>query len=110
MTYNCAMVFIETTIFTRQVQELLSDEAYGQLQQHLTDNPESGDVIPDTHGLRKARWAADGRGKRGGVRVIYFHVSAASQMRMLLIYKKAAKDNLSPREKQMLRKLNQDWR
>jgi DNA-binding transcriptional regulator YiaG len=70
------MVFIETPVFTRQVQELLSDEAYSAFQWYLALNPGAGDVIRDTGGLRKVRWSVAGSGKRGGVRVIYFHIAA----------------------------------
>ena len=67
------MVFIESAVFTRQVRELLTDEEYGDLQWHLALHPKAGAAIQDTGGLRKVRWASDGSGKRGGVRVIYFH-------------------------------------
>jgi hypothetical protein len=103
------MVFIESAVFTKQVQELLTDENYGQLQAFLAENPEVGAVIQDTGGLRKMRWAVPGGGKSGGVRVIYFHVSAQAQCRMLLIYRKGVKDDLSAAERKALRKLNQDW-
>ena len=104
-----SMVFVEAAVFTRQVQELLTDENYGQFQAFLAENPEAGAVIQDTGGLRKVRWAVPGRGKSGGVRVIYFHVSAQAQCRLLLIYRKGVKDDLSAAEKKALRKLNQDW-
>jgi hypothetical protein len=103
------MVFIESAVFTRQVQELLTDEAYAQLQEHLALNPQAGPVIQDTGGLRKARWGVPGGGKRGGARVIYFHVSAQAQIRLLLIYAKGVKDDLSAAEKKTLRKLNANW-
>ena len=63
------MVFIETPLFTRQVQELLSDEGYSAFQWYLALNPKAGDLIQGTGGLRKVRWSAAGSGKRGGVRV-----------------------------------------
>lgn len=103
------MIFIESAVFTRQVRELLPDEAYAQLQEHLVLNPQSGDLIQGTGGLRKVRWTIPGAGKRGGVRVIYFHVSAQSQCRMLLIYRKGVKDDLTASEKKVLRKLNENW-
>ena len=59
--------------------------------------------------MRKIRWAAQGKGKLGGVRVIYFHVSARQQIRMLLIYRKGVKDDLSAAEKKVLRALNETW-
>ena len=103
------MVFIETPVFTRQVRELLSDEAYAAFQWHLAVNPRAGEVIQGTGGLRKVRWSAPGSGKRGGVRVIYFHVAAEAQVRLLLIYRKGVKDDLTVAEKRTLRRLNQDW-
>ena len=103
------MVFIETPVFTRQVQELLSDEAYSAFQWYMALNPQAGDVIQGTGGLRKVRWSVAGGGKRGGVRVIYFHVAAQAQVRLLLIYRKGVKDDLTAAEKRTLRRLNQDW-
>ena len=64
--------FVETNLFTRLVQEYLSDEAYSALQQALLADPEAGAVIPGSGGVRKLRWGVAGRGKRGGIRVIYF--------------------------------------
>jgi hypothetical protein len=58
---------------------------------------------------RLSRWAAGGGGKRGGVRVIYFHAMNQSQVRLLLIYRKGVKDDLSAAEKKILRKLNENW-
>ncbi len=72
-------------------------------------NPEAGDVIPGTGGLRKVRWSVAGGGKRGGVRVIYFHVAAQAEVRLLLIYRKGVKDDLTGAEKRALRRLNEDW-
>jgi len=103
------MVFIESAVFTRQVLELLSDETYAEFQRYLAQHPDAGDVIRDTGGLRKVRWQTDGGGKRGGVRVIYFHVSAQAQCRMLLIYRKGVKDDLTAAEKRTLRALNAGW-
>lgn len=103
------MIFTESVVFTRQVRELLSDELYADFQRYLAQCPEAGDVIRDTGGLRKVRWAMPGRGKSGGVRVIYYHVSEKKQVRLLLIYRKGLKDDLTPEEKQVLRKINQNW-
>ena len=55
------------------------------------------------------RWASGGSGKRGGVRVIYFHAANQNQVRLLLIYRKGVKDDLSAAEKKILRKLNEEW-
>lgn len=103
------MIFIETSVFTRQVGELLTDDEYFGFQVHLATNPLAGDVIQGTGGLRKVRVAAKGRGKRGGARVIYYYVSSAAQIRLLLIYAKGRKDDLSAAEKRTLRSLNERW-
>jgi hypothetical protein len=104
------MIFIETPIFTEDVKDLLSDEEYAALQQHLANEPDAGALITHTGGLRKVRWAAQSKGKSGGVRIIYYHVTAGAQIRMILIYKKGIKDSLSEAEKAVLRKLNERWR
>ena len=103
------MVFIETPIFTADVRALLGDDDYAALQQHLVVQPNAGAVIAGTGGLRKIRWTIAGRGKRGGTRVIYYHVVAQAQIRMILIYRKGIKDDLTPREKAELRKINSEW-
>lgn len=103
------MIFIETSVFTRQVQALLTDDEYADFQSALAVNPLAGDVIEGTSGLRKVRVAARGKGKRGGARVIYYYVSDAAQIRLLLIYAKGRKDDLSADEKRMLRSLNERW-
>lgn len=103
------MVFVESPIFTADVMELLSDEEYADLQQHLAQRPDAGALITQTGGLRKVRWRVEGGGKRGGVRVIYYHVAAQVQIRMILIYRKVIRDDLTPREKAVLRKMNAEW-
>ena len=66
------MEFVETPLFTRLVKKLLNDDEYRELQEVLIYRPDLGDVIQGTGGLRKIRWMRKGRGKRGGVRVIYY--------------------------------------
>jgi hypothetical protein len=109
LAHHAYMIFIETRVFTRQVAELLDDDEYAEFQMRLQGAPLSGDVIEGTGGLRKIRVAAKGRGKRGGARVIYFHVSSDQQIRLLLIYAKGVKDDLNAQEKSILRKLNEEW-
>ena len=109
LVYPLRVVFIESPIFTADVMELLSDEEYAALQEHLAHRPNAGDLITQTGGLRKVRWRAEGSGKRGGVRVIYYHVVAQAQIRMILIYRKGVKDDLTQREKAVLRKMNAEW-
>lgn len=103
------MIFIETPIFTEDVLTLLSDEEYREFQLYLAENPTAGDVIKETGGLRKVRWSSGGKGKRGGVRVIYYHKLSESQIRLLVIYKKGIKDDLSADERRALRALNERW-
>lgn len=85
--------FVETPLFTRLVGEYFTDQEYTALQIALAKNPELGDVIPGSGGVRKVRWGVHGRGKRGGVRVIYFVRSRQGLIWMLTIYaKNVAKD------------------
>ncbi len=63
----------------------------------------AGDIIQQTGGLRKVRWSSHGKGKRGGVRVIYYYVTYESQIRLLLIYKKGIQDDLTSDQKKILR-------
>jgi mRNA-degrading endonuclease RelE of RelBE toxin-antitoxin system len=86
--------FIETKLFTRLVQGYLSDDEYQELQKHLMDRPDAGDVIPRTGGVRKLRWRATGRGKRGGYRVIYFVRAEHGVIWMLTMYPKNVKDDI----------------
>jgi mRNA-degrading endonuclease RelE of RelBE toxin-antitoxin system len=88
MTYNSLLTFIETAIFTRLIDKYLSDDEYAALQQALVANPNAGDVIPGSGGVRKLRWSVAGRGKRGGIRVIYYLRSQQGQIWMLTVYAK----------------------
>lgn len=99
------MQFIETSIFTRQVTTLLSDNEYSQLQVALSAHPEAGAIIPQSGGLRKVRWSMSGRGKRGGVRAIYYWVTAQDQILMLFIYPKNEKDDLTKTQIKVLREI-----
>ena len=80
--------FIETRLFTRLVQAYLTDDDYARLQQALAANPELGEVVPETGGVRKMRWGIAGRGKRGGVRVIYFLRTRQEEIWLLTLYAK----------------------
>ena len=99
------MVIIETSVFTRQVLAYLSDEEYRQMQLALILRPDMGTVIPGSGGLRKTRWAIVGRGKRGGVRVIYYWVVVQDKILMLFMYPKNVQDDLTPDQLKVLRKL-----
>lgn len=99
------MVVIETTFFTRQIQRLLSDEEYRQLQADLVNHPDKGEIIQGSGGLRKTRWSAQGRGKRGGIRVIYYWVVKQDRILMLMAYAKNEQENLTPEQVKILRQI-----
>jgi len=96
------MVFKETSIFTRQVKQLLDAESYRLLQMKLVVDPEAGALIPGTGGLRKIRWQGSGRGKRGGVRAIYYWATRDDVVLMLLAYPKNERDDLTAKQKRVL--------
>lgn len=99
------MIIIETGVFTRQVRALLTDEEYRQLQLALVFHPEMGAIIPGSGGLRKVRWSLAGRGKRGGVRTIYYWAVKKDQILMLLMYAKNEQDNLTSEQLKVLRRI-----
>jgi mRNA-degrading endonuclease RelE of RelBE toxin-antitoxin system len=86
--------FIETNLFTKLAREYLSDEEYGHLQQALILDPEAGAVVRGSGGVRKIRWAAQGRGKRGGFRIVYFVRRPKDVIWMLTLYPKNVKDSI----------------
>jgi mRNA-degrading endonuclease RelE of RelBE toxin-antitoxin system len=95
MPYNVAVFsFIETELFTKLVKQYLSDESYSELQAELMANPSMGSVIRGSGGVRKIRWAAEGRGKRGGYRVIYFVRNEHGVIWMLTMYPKNVADSI----------------
>ena len=98
------LTFIETPVFTEFVTELLDDEDYQQMQEHLLIYPTAGNVIVGTAGCRKLRWRVSGRrgGKSGGMRVIYYFRSASDQIIFLLAYDHRSVDDLSPAQKKQL--------
>jgi mRNA-degrading endonuclease RelE of RelBE toxin-antitoxin system len=99
--------FRETSLFTRDITILLSDHEYAELQSTLVVNPEAGDLIKQTGGLRKLRWSHQrrGKGKRGGIRVIYYWYSSESLIYMLLAYSKEEQDDLSTAQVKSLMRL-----
>ena len=98
------MTFVETRLFTELVLDYLSDDEYAALQQSLVVNPEAGDVIPASGGVRKLRWGVAGRGKRGGLRVIYFLRRRNDEVWMLTLYAKNVADNIPAK---VLRKIKE---
>ena len=86
--------FIETRLFSRLVSEYLSDDEYAKLQQTLIEDPAAGDLIPGSGGIRKLRWKGSGRGKSGGVRVIYYAKTKQGEIWMLTLYAKNVYDDI----------------
>ena len=99
------MVIIETPLFSRLVYDYLGEDEYAALQWALTLHPELGTVIPGSGGLRKMRWAMPGKGKRGGLRVIYYWRNGAGEIWLLTLYSKNESANI-PRH--ILKKLKEE--
>ena len=99
------MEIVETTVFTRRVLKLLDAEEYRLLQQALAVRPDLGNIIPGSGGIRKIRWRTRLRGKRGGVRVIYYWAVTQETILMLFIYGKNERADLTPAQISMLRKI-----
>ena len=88
------ITFIETKLFTRLVQDYLADDSYRQLQSSLASDPEAGPLIPGSGGLRKFRWGISGRGKRGGLRIIYYVKRKQDEIWLLTLYPKNVAENI----------------
>jgi mRNA-degrading endonuclease RelE of RelBE toxin-antitoxin system len=99
------MTFIETPIFTRELRKFLQDEEYRTLQLALLLRPTQGNIIPGSSGLRKIRWGAKGKGKRGGCRIIYYWDISKETFYMLLAYQKSKQEDLTPEQLKILSKL-----
>jgi hypothetical protein len=97
--------FIEAPLFTQFLSGYLEDDQYRRLQLSLALDPEAGDVMPRTGGCRKLRWAdrRRGKGKRGGLRVVYFYLVKDRQIWLLTLYDKDEVIDLSAREKRLLK-------
>ena len=94
LPYNDFMEFIETSLFTRLIYEYLTDDEYLGLKGFLVKYPESGNVVPGSGGVRKLRWGTLAKGKRGGVRVIYYFRKRNNEVWMLTIYGKNEVENI----------------
>ena len=88
------MEYIESPLFSKLVGLYLNDDEYSAFQWDLSLHPEKGDMIPGSGGLRKIRWAGKGRGKRGGVRIIYYYRNKEGQIWLLTIYAKNEDENI----------------
>jgi hypothetical protein len=96
---------VELSSFIRDAKGNLSEPEIEELKSYLAGNPEAGDIIPGTGGVRKLRWAASGRGKRGGGRVIYYFHNPAMPLFLFNFFTKAEKSDLTGREKKSLSKV-----
>lgn len=106
------MKIIETKHYLSQMVSIChksmdKDNTRTEIIQLLCSNPTAGDVIPRTGGLRKIRYAVPGKGKRGGLRIIYYFYDASNPMYLLHIYAKSTTENLSPKEEKSLTKIAQ---
>ncbi len=101
-----SLVFFETPLFTRLLQNYLDDTEYRTLQKALLQNPKQGNVMPGTGGFRKMRWEDKrrGKGKRGGIRIIYYYLMTDQQIWFFTIYGKDEVADLKPNEKKTLKK------
>jgi len=88
------LTFVETKLFTSLVGGYLSDDEYGALQLSIAANPEAGEIVRGSGGVRKLRWSGSGRGKRGGIRVIYYLRTTRGEVWMLTLYAKNEADSI----------------
>ena len=104
------MEFFEAPPFTRYVGSYLTDDQYREMQSRLASAPEAGDMIPGTGGFRKLRWTDPkrGKGRRGGLRVIYYYFPADQQVWLVTLYDKNEAADLTPKQKQALNSAIED--
>ena len=105
---NCMNTIIETPVFRKKSDSIWSVDERLEFFSYLSINPLAGVVIPDSGGLRKIRWHKSGRGKRGGVRVIYFNLLQNGQILVLDLYEKSEKEDLTMEEKRKLERLKDE--
>lgn len=99
------MRFIETSVFTKQITEMIDDESYRAFQNLLVENPEKGKLIKNGGGIRKIRWKLKNPGKSGGVRIIYYFKTSADLIYFLYAYKKNEAESLTDVQISVLAKL-----
>ena len=99
------VTFVETRVFTRRIAVILGDESYAEFQQELARNPEKGPVIEGTGGLRKARWKLPGKGKSGGIRIVYLYLKLRGRIYLIFVFTKNESDNLTAPQKAELKKM-----
>ena len=99
---NVPLTVVETPQFVRQADAVWDEAERQEFVDFIARNPEAGDVIPGTGGVRKLRWRRSGMGKRGGVRVIYFYHNPATPLFLLMVYAKAVREDVAPEAKKAL--------
>ncbi len=99
------MTVVETPLFLRKAEKILDEQERTALVIAIGEEPEAGEIIPGTGGVRKLRWALHGKGKSGGARIIYYFHSDRMPVVMLSIYAKNTKVNLSQAERNELKTL-----
>jgi hypothetical protein len=99
------MEFIEAPAFTRYISDYLGDDDYRGLQSKLASHPGAGDLIPGTGGFRKLRWSDPrrGKGRRGGLRIIYYYFLSDQQIWLMTLYDKNEAADLTPKQKKALK-------
>ncbi len=102
------MIFIESKIFERLREKYFDDTSYNEFQNFLLEQPAVGDTIQGTGGLKKVRWSAKGKGKRGGVRIIYLYLADKSHIHFLTVYAKNEMSDLTPNEKKILKAIAEE--
>jgi hypothetical protein len=109
MAYSRVVWFVETSVFSGQLYAQLPDDDYRSLQLALILRPEQGKLIPGSGGLRKIRWALRGKGKRGGLRLIYYWDAGEDVIYFLYLYPKNQQANLRPNQlKQLKQAIEED--
>jgi hypothetical protein len=101
-TLSRPLTVVEMPQFLRQAEDVWSEAERQEFVDCIARNPEAGDLIPDTGGVRKVRWRRQGMGKRGGTRVIYFCYDLATPLFLLMVYAKAVREDVAPEAKKAL--------
>ncbi len=96
------LAVIETPQFLRQAEDVWTEAERQEFVDYIARNPEVGDLVPETGGVRKVRWRRQGTGKQGGVRVIYFYYNAVTPLFLLMVYAKAVREDVAPEAKKAL--------
>ncbi len=102
------MIFIESRLFEKLREKYLDDDSYQALQNFLLEHPMAGDTMQGIGGLKKLRWSANGKGKRGGVRTIYLYLSEKDHIHLLTIYVKNEMTDLTADQKKVLKAIAEE--